>query len=504
MLGSRPRFSILAAVVMAGWMGCKRASDAGSGSGKGSGGTTGSGSGGTKGGSGGMAAGSGGSAASDSGGTVGSSSGGAPAQTGGSPGVSSGGATGVSSGGASSGGATGSGGAPLTGSGGAGGDMSSNQDGAVTDAACQMASYSFAPTTPTVYVAVDRSGSMFDCQSTTTVENSCPTQSDTSWVKLRDAALPVIMGLQSQVRFGFAALTGTDPAHGGTCPMIDQIDPALNNYDAIAALYGGLPFQPDTNQQGKKFESPTRQPLDMLGAKLLADPTPGSKFIVFITDGQPDYCDDSNVLCAPDSVIGGLQALYMQGITTIIIGLQSKLNNLPAGTLQAYANAGAGEPAVMPLPQGGDMNTIWDQCQNIAPWLADLTTTGKTQVRGTTVGTYSTMAGPTKPYTPDAADQAMLASQLMQALAGVKSCSFDLGNINGQTIKVDMNQLGMAHVCLDKTCPSANEIPQDATNGWSMSSATELILNGTACTNWRKPATNDISFDFPCKSIIFE
>jgi hypothetical protein len=499
MFSSRPRFSIPVALLLASWMGCKSASDAGSGGGKGtgSGGTTGTGSGGNSGAS------SGGTTGS-SGGTGGSATGGAPSQTGGAT-------MATGSGGGSGGGTPGTGGLTATGgvsgtgdASGSGGDMSSNQDAAVTDAACQMASYTFAPTTPTVYVAVDRSGSMFDCQSTTTVESSCPTQSDTSWVKLRDAALPVIMGLQSQVRFGFAALTGTDPAHGGTCPMIDQIDPALNNYDSISQLYKSLPFQADTNQQGKKFESPTRQPLDMLGAKLLADTTPGSKFIVFVTDGQPDYCDDSNVLCAPDSVIGGLQALYTKGITTIIIGLQSKMNNLPAGTLQAYANAGAGEPAVMPLPQGGDMNSIWDQCQNIAPWLADLTTTGKTQVRGTTVGTYATMAGPTKPYTPDAADQAMLTAQLMQALSGVKSCSFDLGNINGQTIKVDLNQLATAHVCLGKTCPGSNEVPQDATNGWSMSSATELTLNGTACTTWRKPSTSDISFDFPCKSIIFE
>jgi len=396
--------------------------------------------------------------------------------------------------------ASGTGGATTSGSGG----DTSNQDAAVTDAACQMASYTFAPTTPTVYVAVDRSGSMFDCLSTTNVESSCPTQSDTSWVKLRDAALPVIMSLQSQVRFGFASLTGTDPTHGGTCPIIDQIDPALNNYDAIAKLYNSLAFQPDTTQQGMKFESPARQPLDMLGAKLMADPTPGSKFILFVTDGQPDYCDDSNALCAPDSVIGGLQALYMQGIPTIIIGLQSKLNNLPPGTLQAYANAGAGEPAQIPLASGADPNSIWDQCQNLKPWLADLTTTGKTQVRGATVGTYSATAGPTKPYTPNASDQAMLTAQLMQALSGVKSCEFDLGNINGQSIKIDMNQLGTAHVCLDKTCPSSKEVPQDATNGWSMSSATELILNGTACTNWRMGGNNDISFDFPCKSIIFE
>jgi len=452
------------------------------------------GSGGAKGASGGAASASGG--ATGSGGTTSSSGGGT---------ASSGGATG-SGGSTSSGGGPGSGGATAPGGAtGSGGVTGSNNDAAVTDAACQMASYTFAPTVPTVYVAVDRSGSMFDCLSTTNlVENSCPTQSDTSWVKLRDASLGVIQSLQAQVRFGFASLTGTDPSHGGTCPIIDQIAPALNNYDAISTLYNSLPFQPDTNEQGKKFESPARQPLDMLGAQLLADTSPGGKYILFVTDGQPDYCDDSNSLCAPDSVIGGLQALSTKGIRTIIIGLQSRLNNLPPGTLQAYANAGAGEPAMMPLPAGGDLNIIWDQCNFLPPWKADLTTTGKTQVRGATVGTYATVAGPTKPYTPDAADQAMLTTLLSAALAGVKSCTFDLGNINGQAIKVDLNQLATAHVCLDKSCPSTKEVTQDSTNGWSMSSATQLILNGTACDDWRTPNTNDISFDFPCKSIIFE
>jgi hypothetical protein len=149
-----------------------------------------------------------------------------------------------------------------------------------------MASYTFEPTIPTVYVMVDRSGSMFDCLSTTNqTENSCPTQSDTSWIKLRDAVLSVITSLQGQVRFGFASFTGTDPAHGGTCPVIDQVPPALNNLMSISDVYTKLPFQPDTNESGKKFETPARQALDMVGAKLAADTTPGGKYILFVTDG---------------------------------------------------------------------------------------------------------------------------------------------------------------------------------------------------------------------------
>ena len=48
-------------------------------------------------------------------------------------------------------------------------------------------------------------------------------------------------------------------------------------------------------------------------AELAADTVPGDKFVLFVTDGQPDYCDDANALCAPDSVIAGLQKLKAEG-----------------------------------------------------------------------------------------------------------------------------------------------------------------------------------------------
>src|SRR6185295_18545917 len=106
---------------------------------------------------------------------------------------------------------------------------------------------------------------------------------------------------------------------------------------------------------------------------------------------------------------------------------------------------------------------------------------------------YAPAAGPTRPYTPDPANQAQLVQQLAQALSSVKGCTFDLGDVDGTSIKVDLTKLAEGH-----------EVPQDAANGWRMNTATELELVGTACASWRMPSNNEIDFRFPCTAIIFE
>ena len=90
-------------------------------------------------------------------------------------------------------------------------------------------------------------------------------------------------------------------------------------------------------------------------------------------------------------------------------------------------------------------------------------------------------------------------NQISAAISGVKSCTFDLSDVDGKSIKVDLTMLATASVKIE-----GKTIPQDATNGWSISSSTELLLNGSACTTWQTPNNNDISFAFPCGSIIFE
>lgn len=421
--------------------------------------------------------------------------------------------------GTSTGSSSGTGGNRGTGTGGVagpgtGGFVGRGEDGGLITAeagstVCQEGNYKSVPQIPTVYVMVDRSGSMFDCISTTNVEPACPTPADTPWVKLKDGILTVVKALQTEVRFGFASFTGTNIRFGGMCPIINKVAPTLSNYDGISTLYNSLPFQPNTTQAGMKFETPSSQSLGLIGAELLADQSPGAKYILYVTDGEPDYCGDGNSLCPPDGVVGQLQKLKAQGITTIVFGLKSMIaQDLPLGVLEAFATAGAGEPTVAPLRgTNAKLEDLYDQCFNTgAPaddaaggWTREFVATGKQMMRGQTIGTYAATGGPTLPYKPDVANQTMLVNQLSQALSGVKSCTFDLNNLNGKKITVDQTML-------DKVAVKVQDMPValDTTNGWRMNSASELELVGSACTNWRMPQNMNIDIQIPCAAIIIK
>ena len=376
---------------------------------------------------------------------------------------------------------------------------------------CQHTEYEFEPKIPTVYLVVDRSGSMFDCLSTaSTAEPMCGANGqgslmDTSWYKLKEAARAVLTSLEKDVHFGFATIWGQIESGGGMCPPLhgmvaNKVAPAAMNAGAIMTLYDSLPAQPNTTQQGMKFETPASETLQIIGAELMATTTPGDKYILFITDGEPDYCDDSNGLCAPDSVIGKLQGIKTAGITTIVMGLQANVANLPMGILQAFANAGAGEPTVAPLRAGAaDTFAFYDQCNSIMGWHDDMLASGKPNARGTTLGTYAAAAGPTRPFAPSAADQTQIVTQLSAALAGVKSCAFDLTATGGAVIKVNLNQLNKASVAIEGTT-----VPLDpnSANGWNMINESTLQLFGSACDTWHNPANKNIAFDFPCDIIV--
>jgi hypothetical protein len=267
-----------------------------------------------------------------------------------------------------------------------------------------------------------------------------------------------------------------------------------------------------------KFETPVRQVLETVGGQLVADTSPGDKYILFVTDGEPDYCGDGNALCPPDGVVWQLQRLKQMNITTLVFGIKATIaQDLPAGVLEAFANAGAGEPTKVPVRTGApDVFALVDQCLNtganepheaVFEWTKDFLSipanascaADKNPCRGRSLGVYSATAGPTRPYQPDVTNQQALITQLSNALAGVKSCVFDLSNINGQSIRVDRTRLNLASVQIEGTT-----VPLDAnsTNGWNMISDTQLQLFGSACDMWRDPDNNNIMFNFPCDVII--
>jgi len=401
---------------------------------------------------------------------------------------------------------TGVGGIPfgLGGSQGLGGDLQPNPDAAQ----CQQFQVVFEPKTPSVYVMVDRSGSMFSCVNETNPQAPpCATPANSYWEQLKSSILTVVTELEADVRIGFAAFNGVN---GGTCPDIRKVSPALNNAKAIETLYKSLPFRTSND----KWETPTRRTLEMLGAELTAITEPGDKYILFVTDGEPDYCGDGNLLCPPDSVVAELQALKAQpapnSISTIVFGLQSKVGDISPTVLQAFANAGAGEATMAPSRGNLDAFAFFDQCfpggdSSAAGWKADFLKvhpecmTNSNDCRGKTIGTYTATtaaaAGPTKPFTPDPSSSTAIITQLRAALSGVKSCSFDLGG----HVMVNTARLNEAVIKIDGAV-----IPLDPTskNGWNMSTPTQLELHGTACDTWRNPTAKDIDFGFPCDIIV--
>jgi hypothetical protein len=222
---------------------------------------------------------------------------------------------------------------------------------------------------------------------------------------------------------------------------------------------------------------------------------------LFVTDGEPDFCDDGDNVCPVDSTIGHLQALKAQGITTIVFGLKSTLSDISDATLQAFANAGAGLPVALPFgtKAAGTVN-VCDNCNSVAGWKADWATTGRTNDCRSAAATPSTQAlatysatdGTAIVYRPNAADQTALTQQIASVVSGIKSCTFDLSDFT-----VNLDRLSEASVSVQ-----GQVVPLAMDNGWRMKTASELELVGDACTNWQQPQNTKIDFNFPCDILV--
>ena len=212
----------------------------------------------------------------------------------------------------------------ITGAGGNGGSGSGNHGAGGTgvipdsgmngDGACQMAIYNFAPKIPNVLVLVVGSGSMFR------VGANLP---NGPWGALRTAVLPVIQSLQltpdgqSQIDFGLGVFTGVAPS---MCPIFKTVPIAPSNYATIMTQYPTGPLST------MKLETPVTQVLPLLPPLFAGAPGNGGNFVLFVTDGEPDFCNDGNTVCPVDAVVAEIKQLNGMGITTYVLGLSSNLN----------------------------------------------------------------------------------------------------------------------------------------------------------------------------------
>jgi hypothetical protein len=107
-------------------------------------------------------------------------------------------------------------------------------------------------------------------------------------------------------------------------------------------------------------------------------------------------------------------------------------------------------------------------------------------------GSYSATTGSAPFFEPDVNDQQALVTALTGAIAGVRSCVFDLQG----KVQIDLAMADQGVVTID-----GESVAYGAPDGFRMNNPTQLELLGAGCTRLKQPQTLRVSIDFPCKAI---
>lgn len=174
---------------------------------------------------------------------------------------------------------------------------------------------------PTFLLLIDQSGSM-------DIAFDTSTRWQVLGETLFDPAMGAIAQFEDQIRFGMALYTNTVDDPG--CPELTETAPMLGAFDAISMAYDDASPQEDT---------PTGDAIVAVTAELVADPAPGERVIVLVTDGEPDTCAMPNPQMGQDEAVAAATAAHDAGIRTVVVSVGSDVS---ADHLQDMANAGAG------------------------------------------------------------------------------------------------------------------------------------------------------------------
>ena len=191
------------------------------------------------------------------------------------------------------------------------------------DEDCASVQVELTDTVPSVMLLVDRSGTM----------NADFASTSRWWAvydTLFDETSGVVKRLEQEVRFGMALYT----AYNGVCPIIEQMAPAMGNYQQLRGLY---------ELYDPVDETPTAVSIDAMVTTLSGIQETGPKIIVVATDGEPDTCevpDPDGLPEARSAAVGAAQRAHMAGIDLYIISVGDQIAQ---SHLQDMANAGVGK-----------------------------------------------------------------------------------------------------------------------------------------------------------------
>lgn len=239
--------------------------------------------------------------------------------------------------------------------GGAGGDGS--------DSGCGFVTLQTNPVTPNVILIIDQSSSMDE-----------KFGMSTRWQALRDSLLSdtgLIKELQHVVRFGATFYSAREG--GATCPMLTEVQVAIDNYENIKAKYPARTVA----------ETPTGDSIEAVLKKLPSagvDSQVAPTIFVLATDGEPDRCEELNPQRGQQEAIDAVKHAYMLGIRTYIIGVAQEVSE---GHLQELANAGVGQSSGnAPKYRANDDQGLRDALRTIVGGEVDC----KVPLKGTVTG----------------------------------------------------------------------------------------------------------------------
>jgi hypothetical protein len=344
-----------------------------------------------------------------------------------------------------------------------GGDMNT----AGNEMGCNDLSIETKEVTPTVLLLVDNSSSMFDPVNI--------------WNPLYDVLMKpttgIVASLQDKVRFGFTSYRGSNVVNDPACPNLFEVDYKLGNFEPIDTLYKK---QGAEWAAGVKWETPTGAALKKAAEKLAAyvDDPPGPKYILLVTDGNPNTCGALDPQCGSDESIKAVQDAKALGIGTFAIGI----GDIIAGNsgcepawgrcgplhLQDLANAGQGLPVAAPPDQ-----LKYQACT-------------PTQMLAATYATALETPGAAPFYT--AANAAELETAIRGLLNSVVSCTYD------------MNATVVGNAALGTVKINGADVTYNDPNGWKLEdNKVQITLQGAACDTFKAMPGSKLFVSFPCK-----
>jgi hypothetical protein len=309
-----------------------------------------------------------------------------------------------------------------------------NTSGSISDkpnGLCATANVQASRIKPSILFVVDRSLSTQQSYS----------GSGSRWQAMYDALMDpnegLIKKLQSVAYFGMVLYDSGD--NSTSCPRLLQVDPKLDNYDAINQVYSAATpagFTPTALALEAAYKLVPKQTLDL---------QIGAQFVILCTDGEPNGCGESNGGGIFGGWLGGIPPTDYQG---------------PIDQVTAAAKAG------------------------IRTYIIGISVTGEAQTH------LEQLAGLGKTGAPafSPASKNELVDALSQVVGGAIGCQVAL---NGA---VTLGQECTGYVELNSKSLGCND-----PNGWKLADESHIELQGLSCKSFMNDPKAIINAGFPCE-----